>query len=106
MALILTLLVALPLGFAVRARTAAFLAFVAVHGFVFTFQTLTLLIEWINGDDAAFGPYPQGSNANVVAYALVNLVILAAGLGLVHLGGRLRARRGHRAAVDLDPAVS
>ena len=106
MALILTVLVAFPLGYAVRHRTAAFVAFVAAHGFLFTFQTLSLILEWVGGDETAFGPFPKGSNGQVLAYGVVNLVIFAAGLGLVHLGGRLRDRRGRRTAVDLDPVTA
>ena len=102
------LLLPLPIGFLVRNRIGAFLAYIAVHAFVFTFQSLSLLIEWVGGSPAAFGPYPDAASSNVFSYGLVNLVIYAAGLGLVYLGSRLGARRRARAAgpVSLDPAGS
>ncbi|GAB2830434.1 hypothetical protein GCM10022221_31440 [Actinocorallia aurea] len=96
---VLLLPVALLLGFAVRDRTAAFLSYVAVHGFVFTFQTMTLLRAWVGGDRSAF---PADPDSPAWSYALVNAVIYGAGLGLVFAGSRLRARRAaRRAAVDL-----
>jgi hypothetical protein len=97
MELILMLLVPLPVGFFLRNRLAAFVTYIAVHSFVFTLQTLNLLIEWTGGSQEAFGPYPKGSNANVLGYAAVNLAIYAAGLGLVYLGSRLGARRRAKA---------
>jgi hypothetical protein len=104
MELIVMLLAPFPIGFLVRNRMAAFLAYIALNGFVFTVQTLTLLVEWVGGKSQAFGPYPAGSNSEVIAYAVVNLVIFAVGLGLVYLGHRLGTRRRSR-AVDLEPAA-
>lgn len=85
------LLVPLPIGYLVRERIAAYLTYVAVHSFVFTFQTMTLTRAWVGGDTRAFGKDPD---AVAWSYAAVNLAIYAAGLGLVTLGARLRRRRG------------
>ncbi len=107
MELILMILIPLPLplGLLVRSRMAAFVAYIAIHSFVFTFQTANLLIEWINGSTHAFGPYPEFSNEDVWGYGIVNLVIYAMGLGLVTLGHRIRSRRAAQpASVELDPA--
>lgn len=105
MELILMIVIPLPLGFLVRSRMAAFLVYIAIHSFVFAFQTAILLMEWINGSTHAFGPYPQASNEDVWGYGIVNFVIYAVGLGLVALGQRLRSRRGAQPRrVELDPA--
>ncbi len=106
MELIITLLAPFPLGYLVRNRTSAFLAYIALHAFVFTFQSLTLLIDWAGGSEQAFGPFPEASTGQVFGYGLINLIIYVAGLGLVYAGSRLRRRRLARAAgpVSLEPA--
>ena len=106
MELLVMLLVPFPLGFLSPSRLAAYLAYVAVHAFVFVFQTLVLLLDWVTGSEAAFGPYPAASWGQVWGYGAVNLLIYLGGLGLVALGHRVRARRrGRRAgAVRLDQA--
>jgi hypothetical protein len=105
MELILMVLAPFPIGFFMRNRLAAFVTYIAVHGFVFTFQTLNLIIEWVGGSQQAFGAYPKASNTDVFSYGVVNLVIFAVGLGLVYLGHRLGARRRARsgAPVALEP---
>jgi hypothetical protein len=106
MELLLTLVAAFPIGFLIRHRLVAFVVYLAAHAFVFTFQTLVLLVAWIGGSGEGFGPYPQGSTAEVFSYGVVNLVIFAAGLGLVYLGHRLAARRRARAAVPVEANMS
>jgi hypothetical protein len=103
MELIVTILVPLPLGFFIRSRMAAFVAYLAVHAFVFTFQTLSLVMEWVNGSTEAFGgPFPSYENGLMFAYGVVNLAIYGVGLGLVYLGARLGQRRRTRAHAVLD----
>jgi hypothetical protein len=106
MELIVMVLFAFPIGFLVRNRTAAFVAYIAVHAFVFTFQSVNLLIEWVGGSTEAFGTYPDASDSEVLAYGAVNLVIYAVGLGLVYAGHRVGARRRGRDSVQLEPAVT
>jgi len=106
MELLLTLVAAFPIGFLIRNRLAAFVVYIAAHGFVFTFQTLVLLIAWTGGSGEGFGPYPQGSTAEVLSYGLINLVIFAAGLGLVYLGHCVAARRRVRTAEPIQPHMS
>lgn len=101
MELILLVLLPLPLGFFVRSRMAAFLAYIAVHAFVFTFQTMSLTLAWVKGSDAAFAadgstPWP---------YLVVNAAIYAVGLGLVALGAWLRQRREARRTAPVDLAA-
>jgi hypothetical protein len=84
------LLAPLPTGYFIRNRMAAYLAYVALHSFVFTFQRATLLKEWNGGDYSAFVNNPATVDWS---YGLVNLLIFAAGLGLVALGSWLAARR-------------
>ncbi len=91
-------LLPLPLGYLVRNRTAAYLAYVGVHSFAFTFQTMTLTRAWVGGETRAF---PKDPDTVPWSYALVNVAIYAAGLGLVTLGAWLRSRRA--AAPDPKP---
>lgn len=93
MELILMLLLPLPLGYLVRDRVAAYLSYVAVHSFAFTFQTMTLTRAWVGGDTRAFVKDPD---AVPWSYAAVNVAIYGVGIGLVTLGARLRRRRAAR----------
>lgn len=104
MEVIIMLLAPLPIGFLVRHRLAAYLTYIAIHAFVFTFQTLALILEWVGGSKAAFGPYPKASHSQLWAYVAVNTAIYAVGLGLVTLGLRLGAKRRVKQAnaVNLD----
>ena len=105
MELIVMLVSTVPLGLLVRNRLAGYVAYTALHAFVFTFQTMILLMEWLNGDPSAFGPYPAYHSA--WAYGVVNVAIYAAGLGLLTLGQRIARRRRARAtAIDLDPSTA
>jgi hypothetical protein len=99
MELILMLLVAFPIGFFVRNRLAAFVTYIAIHSFVFTFQTMELLREWVRGSTAAFPA--EVHNFDAFPYGIVNLLIFAAGLGLVWLGHRLGSKRRKPQTVDL-----
>lgn len=99
MELILLLVLPFPLGYLIRDRMAAYLAYVAVHSFAFTFQTMTLTKAWVGGDTSAFAKSPDTVEW---AYGAVNLAFYAVGLGLVTLGHWLRRRRADRTdAVDL-----
>jgi hypothetical protein len=103
MNIIVTILVALPIGLLVRNRGTALLSYLIADLFVFTFQTLDVLLNWMAGkgglgDAQAFGPNPGAfpisySESDVFAYGVVNLAITLAGTGLVLLGHRIRARR-------------
>lgn len=104
MTLILAVLVGFPLGFLLRSRTSALIAYIALHAFLFTFQSLELLLEWVGGDPAAFGPFPRFDNAQTLGYGAVNLGFYALGLGLLVLGSRVARRRRGTRAVDLDAA--
>jgi len=105
MEIIVLLLVPLPLGLLVRSRTAGLVAYTALHAFVFTFQTLVLVVGWASGSGrSAFGAFPDADTGEVWAYGLVNLVVYAAGLGLLVAGQRVAARRrARRSPVDLTP---
>ena len=101
MELIVTLLVAVPIGYLIQPRLAAYLAYVAAHSFVFDFQNLQLTREWVGGSTRAF---PKDPNTVPWAYGLVNLAIYGLGFGLVTLGAGLATRRrGARVpgAIDL-----
>lgn len=90
---ILTVLLALPLGFLVRDRTVGFLVYGLAMAHLYTFQTGTLVMNWVDGDRSAFsGP----DDAGTLPYLAVTTVVYAVGLGLVALGQRLRTRRDSR----------
>ncbi len=103
MELLLVIIAPFPLGFFLRNRTAAFIAYIAAAQFVFTFQTAWLLLDWGGGDEAAFGgPFPDHDLSQVFGYGAVNAIIFVVGLGLVTLGARLgRSRRNKANRVEL-----
>lgn len=95
MILIATLLLALPLGLIWRQRTPALLTYVGLQSFLYTFQTMLLLRQWVGGDGAAF---PLEPDVVPVGYGATTFVILLAGVGMVEVGHRLRARLDRRRA--------
>ena len=103
MALILMLLTALPIGFFIRSRPAAYAVYITAELFLFTFQSMGIVLDWVGGEtDALGGPFPDYEMGQYLGYGLVNLVIFGIGLGLVTLGLRLRSRRRTRGeAIDL-----
>jgi hypothetical protein len=101
MELITTLLIALPLGYFIRPRMTAYLAYVAVHGYAFTLQSTQLTREWVGGSTEAFSKNPD---TIPWAYALMNLAIYSLGFGLVTLGAVAAARRKSRVAGAVDLA--
>ena len=89
---IVTILAAFPLGFLLRSRLAAATTYAVAYLWAFTFQTLYLLLDSLDGGAApAFetGEFPVG-------YGVVTLAILLVGLGLVEVGHRVGARRRER----------
>lgn len=96
-------LLALPLGYVVTNRTTAFVAYGLLFSHVYTFQTANLVMEWVNGADAAF---PQDNSTELlggtVGYFSFTTLVLALGAALLVVGSRLRARRdARRATADL-----
>lgn len=103
MNLVLLIIAPFPLGFFLRNRTTAFIAYISAAQFVFTFQTAWLLLDWGGGDEAAFGgPFPDHDLEKFLGYGAINAIIFVAGLGLVTLGARLgRRRRANANRVEL-----
>ena len=93
MVAVVTVLLALPLGFALRSRLAAMTAYAVAYLWAFAFQTLYLLLDSLGGLDPAFEPgeFP-------LSYGLVTLLVLLVGLGLVALGHEVGSRRRTRTA--------
>jgi hypothetical protein len=89
---IVTVLVALPLGYLVRSRLVASTTYAVLYLWAFGFQSVYLLLEAMDGSTSAFRPgeFP-------VAYGVMTLLVLGVGLALVRLGGWARSRRGVRA---------
>jgi hypothetical protein len=90
---VVTILCAFPLGFFMRNRLAANMAYAVAYLWAFVFQTLYLLLDAINeSKDPAFEPseFP-------LSYGVVTLTIFVVGFGLVALGHRVgRGRRERR----------
>ncbi len=105
---ILTVLVAFPLGFFVRSRLAAYVAYGLAFAHLYTWQTATLLMEWTKGSTAAFGAdagTPGSFDTAPWGYLTFTTLIYAVGFGLVTLGHWLRTRRAtRRGGVDLAAA--
>jgi hypothetical protein len=114
MNLFFTVLAALRLGILVRHRQVGLLTYLPVDSSRCSFHTLNVLPTWTSrgkgvGAGSGFGDSPTGSfpidyaTGKVSAYGEGNLLI-AAGVGLVLLGARLRSRRaGRRAVADALP---
>ena len=102
MELIATLLVAFPIGYFIQQRLAAYVVYVGLHSYLFTFQTASLLREWVGGSTEAFAKNPD---TTPWAYGLVNLLIYGVGIGLVTVGGIIAGRRRAytSAAVEFAP---
>lgn len=100
MNIILTILIGFPLGYLIHSRRTAITAYVLVDCYLFTFQTAFLLMQWVDGDDHAFGGHGRAWSAErttqVFSYLVLNGVIVAIGIGLVIVGHRIRARRTAR----------
>ena len=98
---IATVLFAFPLGFFLRNRLSAYVAYVAIFGYCFTFQTLYLLRAWVGDSHKAF---PADPDTLPFAYFVVTAGIYVVGNLLVALGHRVGTKRRTRSqAVDLDP---
>lgn len=118
MNLLYTVITALPLGLFVPRRQWALVAYLVTGSFLFTFQSIGVLLTWMAGEtglaggsgfgDPPTGPFPVTySGSELTAYGVVNLVITLAGVGLVLLGSRLRARRASRlTTIDLEDSPS
>lgn len=109
-----TLVGALPLGLLVHRRHLAVLTYLLLDSFLFSFQTLNVLLTWMSGGKgvgggSGFGDAPAGSfpisyaHGEVIAYGVVNLLITTAGVGLVLAGARIRARRSATSSPDTVP---
>ena len=106
MMLIFTVLFALPIGYVVKPRGLAVVGYLASAAIVFSYQCVTVLLTWMaDRPPVAFGPSPTGefpvdySTTETTGYGVVNLVILRVGVGLVVLGGTVRARRAAKREV-------
>jgi hypothetical protein len=90
---IATLLLALPIGFLVRERLAAFTAYAVVYLWAFVFQSVYLLLEYADGSREAFQP-----DTFPAAYGVVTGGVLVVGCGLVALGRWLRRQTSSRSS--------
>lgn len=99
MTLIYTILIALPLGYLIKTRSTAVLAYLLAGSYLFSYQSTIVLLDWFGHESpSAFGPFPNdfpanASSSETLGYGLVNLAITTVGIGLVLLGNRVAARR-------------
>jgi hypothetical protein len=95
--IILTIVVGFPLGFLIRSQATGILTYVLVDSYLFTFQTAFLLMQWVDGDEHAFGArggqWSAVRTTQLVSYLGLNGVIVALGVGLVILGHKVRSTR-------------
>jgi hypothetical protein len=102
MVAIVTVLFAFPLGFFLRNRLAAYVAYIAIFAYSFTFQTLYLLRAWVGDHSQVFAADPE---TLPLSYLAVTGGIYVIGFLLVAAGHRVGSKRRSRStAVDLDPA--
>jgi len=97
--LILTVLAAFPLGYLVRSRTSAFLAFGLAFAHLFTFQTAQLVLEATRGKQDAFGDLSDPNwnwFGDTIGYLVFTTVVYVGGLALVAGGHAFGARRERR----------
>jgi hypothetical protein len=92
---VVTVLLALPLGYLVRSWTVANVTYALAYLWAFVFQGVYLLLDAMGGGRGAFTPgeFPG-------SYGLVTAGILGAGLALVAAGHRLGRRRRAGCAVS------
>ena len=88
MNIILTILIGFPLGYLIRSRGTAVITYVLVDSYLFTFQTAFLIMQWVDGDDHAFGTRGRDWSAERTTQFVSYLV-----LNGVHRRRRHRARR-------------
>jgi hypothetical protein len=116
MNLLFTVLGAFTLGRLVPRRSAALVAYLIADSFLFSFQTLNVLLTWMSGATgmggaSGFGNSPSGTfpidyaTGEVIGYGAVNLAITTVGVGLVLLGARVRARHAAHVAGHHSVAV-
>jgi hypothetical protein len=92
---VITVLLALPLGFFLRSRLAANTTYAVAYLWAFTFQTLYLMLDSLNGGSA-----PAFTTEEFpISYGAVALSIFGIGFGLVALGHRVGSRRRARRMV-------
>jgi hypothetical protein len=86
---VVTIFTAFALGYFLRSRLAANTAYAVAYLWAFTFQTLYLMLDSLNGaENPAFEP-----DTFPVSYGGVALAIFLVGFGLVNLGHWVRQRR-------------
>ena len=98
---VITVLTAFPLGYLMRSRLAANTTYAVAYLWAFTYQTLYLTLDSLNGStNPAFTPedFP-------LSYGLVAASIFGAGFGLVALGHLVRDRRTARRERPVGVAV-
>ncbi len=102
MNIIFTVLFAFAIGYFVKKPGIAIVTYLALDAIVFSYQSVGVLLDWMaDKPPVAFGPSPKAlpveySNSELWGYGLVNLAIIAVGIGLVVLGARISARRAAR----------
>jgi hypothetical protein len=93
---IITVLAAFPLGYFLSNRLAAFTIYAVAYLWAFTFQTLYLLLDSLNGGKAPAFEVDEFP----LSYGLVALAIFFVGLGVLNLGRWVRGRRAGVAPVS------
>jgi hypothetical protein len=105
---LIVVVAAFPIGWLVQHRLTAFVIYLAGFNFLFTFQSTVLITDWAGGSKSAFGSFPKASSSDLWGYGVVNLIFLAAGIGLLvagrYVSDRVRARRTDSTLTERVPA--
>jgi hypothetical protein len=97
--LILTLVIAFPLGLLMSSRLAAQLVNACIFLFGYVSIAVLLLLEWAAGDEQAFGPFPKSDAVQAGSFVALSGAAFAVSALLVHWGSVVRRRRSERGAV-------
>ena len=82
MNIIFTILFAVPIGFFVKQRGLAIVAYLAADAILFTYQTVNVLHDsWLDHDGRV-----TVTDSTLAGYGVVNIIIIAIGIALVVLG--------------------
>jgi hypothetical protein len=97
--LILTLVIAFPLGLLMSSRLAAQLVNACVFLFGYVSIAVLLLLDWAAGGEQAFGPFPKWDAVQAGSFVALSGAAFAVSALLVHWGSVVRRRRAERGAV-------
>jgi hypothetical protein len=104
--IVVSLLVAFPLGLLLRSRSEAYIAYVALFLFLYVSTAVTLLVEWAGGSTIAFGPFPRADTGQMWSFVGLSAAAFVVGALLVQWGSVVQRRRAVRRTGAVDVAAA